>query len=213
MLGEILRFSTRRLPLAPLALLFGVALGSWLVRVGAASEGESPAQAAFDWTVGAWTGARQDAAHGSEAPMTMRVEAILGGAGLVRELEVRHAGGVYRGFSVQAFERAAGRWVEQYLNDVHGRFVRLEGELEDGGARSVWRSVAPERRRESRLVSERLGADRWRRTQSVSEDGGATWRVLWIDELERTAPGRPRALDGSGTGGDRGDRRSEPAHK
>jgi hypothetical protein len=152
---------------------------------------EPPPERAFDWTVGEWTGVRRDGADGSEAPMTMRVAPILGGAGLIRELEVRHGGGVYRGLSVVAFEREAGRWVEQYVNDVHGRFVRLEGELEDGGARSVWRSVAPERRRESRLVSERLGPDRWRRTQSVSEDGGATWRVLWSDELERKSPAGP----------------------
>jgi hypothetical protein len=155
----------------------------------AAGDGDAPAapppERALDWTVGQWTGVRRDGADGSEAPMTMRVAAILGGGGLIRELEVRHGSGVYRGLSVVAFEREAARWVEQYVNDVHGRFVRLEGELGDGGARSVWRVVAPERRRESRLVSERLGADRWRRTQSVSEDGGTTWRVLWIDELER----------------------------
>jgi len=147
---------------------------------------------AFDWTVGEWTGVRRDGADGSEAPMTMRVEAILGGAGQVRELEVRHSGGVYRGFSVQAFEREAGRWVAQYVNDVHGRFVRIEGELEDGRARSVWRVVAPERRRESRRVDERLGPDRWRRTMSVSDDGGATWRMLWVDELERAGEDDPK---------------------
>ena len=39
--------------------------------------------------------------------------------------------------------------------------------------------------RESRLISERLGDDRWRRTMSVSQDGGRTWSVLWIDELHR----------------------------
>jgi len=159
----------------------------------AAETAREPApERAFDWTVGTWEGVRRDGADGSEAPMTMRVAPILGGAGQIRELEVRHSGGVYRGFSVQVFEREAGRWVEQYANDVHGRFARLEGELEGGGARSVWRSVAPERRRESRLVSERLGPDRWRRTQSVSEDGGATWRVLWIDELE--AAGAPQEM-------------------
>jgi hypothetical protein len=173
--------------------LFLAVAGAGLLTL-AASGGERPAaetapapptERAFDWTLGTWEGVRRDGADGSQAPMTMRVEAILGGAGQIRELEVRHSGGVYRGLSVVAFEREAGRWVEQYVNDVHGRFVRLEGEPEDGSARSVWRSVAPERRRESRLVSERLGPDRWRRTQSVSEDGGATWRVLWTDELER----------------------------
>lgn len=156
-----------------------------------ASNGAEPPvepEHAFDWTVGEWTGVRRDGADGSEAPMTMRVETILGGGGQVRELEVTHSGGVYRGFSVQAFERETGRWVEQYVNGVHGRFVRIEGEVEAGGARSVWRVVAPERRRESRRVDERLGDDRWRRTMSVSGDGGATWRVLWIDELERAPP-------------------------
>lgn len=175
----------------------------------AADSGEQPAaeesqalppERAFDWTVGEWTGVRRDGADGSSAPMTMRVEAILGGAGQVRELEVRHSGGVYRGFSVQVFERETRRWVEQYVNDVHGRFVRIEGELEDGGDRSVWRTVAPERRRESRLVSERLAPDRWRRTMSVSEDGGASWRVLWIDELER-ADARSRPQDGDPAAG------------
>lgn len=147
-----------------------------------------PPERAFDWTVGAWEGVRRAGDDGSEAPMTMRVEAVLGGAGQVRQLEVRHSKGVYRGFSVQVFEREASRWVEQYANDVHGRFVRIEGELDDAaGARSTWRVVAPERTRESRLVSERLGEDRWRRTMSVSDDGGATWRVLWTDELERAA--------------------------
>jgi len=151
-----------------------------------------PAESSFDWTLGEWAGVRRDGADGSEAPMTMRVEPILGGIGQTRELEVRHGGGVYRGFSVQVFERDAGGWVEQYANDVHGRFARIEGEVEDGGARSVWRVVAPERRRESRRVDERLGPDRWRRTMSVSDDGGATWRVLWADELERAGGTHPK---------------------
>jgi protein-S-isoprenylcysteine O-methyltransferase Ste14 len=124
--------------------------------------------------------------------MTMRVAPILGGAGQIRELEVRHSGGVYRGFSVQVFEREAGRWVEQYVNGVAGRFVRLEGEIESA-ERSLWRTVAPDRRRDSRLVSERLGPGRWRRTMSVSEDGGASWRVLWTDALERAPAAAPAA--------------------
>jgi hypothetical protein len=28
---------------------------------------------------------------------------------------------------------------------------------------------------------------------SVSDDGGETWRVLWVDELERTATAGPRS--------------------
>jgi hypothetical protein len=143
----------------------------------------------FDWMLGTWEGVRRGGGDGDAAPMTMRVESILGGAGVVQHLEVRHGGGVYRGFAVQVLDQELGRPVRQYVNDTTGRFVRLEGEGD--GERSTWRSVAPERTRESRLVSERVPPDGWRRTQSVSEDGGLTWRVLWQDELSLTRGGVP----------------------
>lgn len=160
-----------------------------------ASEAD-PAPGPFDWTLGEWQGTRTDGSEddgGGGEPMTMRVEPILGGAGQARHLEVRHDGGTYRGFAVQLFDPELGRWVRYYANDVRGRFARLEGEIdgepdrEAGGGRSLWRSATPGRARESRLVSERIGGDRWRRTMSVSEDGGKSWRVLWIDDLERVA--------------------------
>lgn len=146
--------------------------------------GEGEPHDDLDWTVGTWEGFREDGADGTRAPMTLRVEEILAGAGLVEHLEVTHGGGVYRGFSVTVFDPEAGTWVRQYVNSSRGRFVRLEGEVD--GDRSTWRSTTPGRARESRLVSERLDdGRRWRRTQQVSEDGGETWRTLWQDELDR----------------------------
>ena len=137
----------------------------------------------LDWTLGRWEGGRRDGADGSEARMTMRVEAILGGTGQIRHIEVTHGGGVYRGFAVQVFNEAKGRWVRHYTSENRGHFSSLEGETK--GDRSIWRVTTPDRTRESRLISERLGDDRWRRTMSVSQDGGRTWSVLWIDELHR----------------------------
>lgn len=137
----------------------------------------------LDWTLGRWEGGRRDGADGSEARMTMRVEAILGGTGQIRHIEVTHGGGVYRGFAVQVFNKAKGRWVRHYTSENRGHFSSLEGETE--GDRGIWRVTTPDRTRESRLISERLGDDRWRRTMSVSQDGGRTWSVLWIDELHR----------------------------
>lgn len=145
--------------------------------------GEGQRRDDLHWTVGAWQGFREDGADGTRAPMTLRVEEILAGAGLVEHLEVTHEGGVYRGFSVTVYDPEAGTWVRQYVNSTRGRFVRLEGEVD--GERSTWRSTTPSRTRESRLVSERLDDGRWQRTQQVSEDGGETWRILWRDELER----------------------------
>jgi hypothetical protein len=122
--------------------------------------------------------------------MIMRVDPILAGAGQIRQIEIPHEGGVYRGFAVQVFDPQLERWVRQYANAVRGRFARLEGEVQ--GDRSIWRSTSPTRTRESRLVSQRVPPDGWRRTMSISEDGGATWRVLWIDEL-RSDTGRETA--------------------
>jgi len=137
----------------------------------------------LDWTLGVWEGIRRDGADGSEAPMTMRVEAILGGAGQIRQIEIPHDGGVYRGFAVQVFNEEKGRWVRLYTNEGRGRFSTLEGEVE--GDRSTWWVTSVDRPRESRLVSERLEDDRWRRTMSISKDNGHSWTVLWIDELRR----------------------------
>ena len=138
---------------------------------------------ALDWTVGAWKGVRRDAADGHESPMVMRVAEILGGSGQTREMEIVHDGGVYRGFCVQIYDPSLGGWVRQYVNDVRRRYARLEGTVE--GARSVWRGASAQRTRESRVISERTANGMWRRTMSVSEDGGETWRPLWIDELVR----------------------------
>lgn len=166
-----------------------VPIGGFLLASAAlAAPGTRPAQdsdrSALHWTLGAWEGVRRDGADGTEAPMTCRVEAILGGAGFAEHLEVRHDKGVYRGYAVAALDRDAGRWVRQYVNDVKGRFVRQEGSPD--GDRITWRSVSPERKQESRMVSERIGAEGWRRTQSYSDDGGKTWKVRFVDELRRT---------------------------
>ena len=77
-------------------------------------------------------------------------------------------------------------WVSHYANEVHGHLVSLELEHLEG-ERSDWRSAAPERTRESRLSYERTASGGWRRTQSVSVDVGQTWRVLFVDELERAS--------------------------
>lgn len=170
--------SRGRAPLASLALFAVVASCRNLP--------EAPAGAPrtpFDWTIGEWRGVRRDGA--SAEPLAVRVEPILGGAGQLEHLEVTPADGrVYRGFTVQVLDPASRKWERRYVNSTNGEFVPLEGAVD--GERSVWRVTAPERTRESRLVSEKFAPDGWRRTMSVSEDGGASWRVLWSDELRRT---------------------------
>ena len=141
----------------------------------------------MDWTLGTWQGVRRSGATGEAEPMVMRVAEILNGAGQTREMEIVDADGgdVYRGFCAQVFDAKRGIWVREYTNESRGRFTELEGETLPGDdSRSVWRVTAP-RTRETELISERPSPDAWVRTMTISEDGGGTWSVLWIDELVR----------------------------
>jgi len=151
-----------------------------------------PGEGGLDWQVGAWVGTRRDAADGSTEPMTMTVASILGGAGQMREIEIPHSGGVYRGFAVQVFEPESGVWSRRYVNDVRRTFASYAcapHERTVEGDRSIWRSITPGRTRESRLASVHEtpadGPERWSRTMTVSTDDGATWTELWCDELTR----------------------------
>ena len=139
------------------------------------------------WMVGGWSGVRRSADDGFEAPMTVRVEALPGGRDQVECLEVQGERGPYIGFAVRVYDDAARRWTMRYANGAGRRFAQLEGQLH--GARTTWRSVTPGRSRLSRLESERRAPDGWTKRQFVSSDGGATWQLLFTDELVRDGDG------------------------
>jgi membrane-bound inhibitor of C-type lysozyme len=137
----------------------------------------------FDWTVGRWEGVRRDAATGMEEPLRVVVEPILGGTGLLRRIEVDGAQGIYRGLTVQVYDPASDRWRWSYTSEGRGWFAEYAAESIDG-KRSVWAPAEP-RVRDSRVTVELLPDGLWRHTMEVSEDEGASWRVLWVDELRR----------------------------
>lgn len=142
----------------------------------------------LEWTVGAWHGTRRDTVDGSEVPMQVVVEPLADGAGQFERVEVGTGERPYVGFSVRQ-RMPAGGWVMLYGNVSRPGLARYEGDL-SGGVLTM-RSVTPGRTREGRLVSERTDADGWRRTQSMSTDGGRTWSVLFVDDLRRGARGEP----------------------
>lgn len=146
--------------------------------------GSVSASGPFDWAVGEWKGIRRDA--DGEAPMRLQVLLLPDGSGLFERLEVTIEPSPYVGVSVLTRDPKTGNWVKFYTNPVRSTIARLEGSLDDGVL--VLRSVTPGRAREGRLTARRIGEDRWRRTQEVSEDGGKTWRVLFTDELHRANP-------------------------
>lgn len=138
---------------------------------------------AFDWTLGTWEGVRRDGVTGTEEPLRLTVEGVLGGTAFLRRLEVDGELGVYRGLSVQVYDGERDRWLWQYTSEGRGWFAEY-GADEVDGTRSVWTPTEP-RVRDSRLTSELLPDELWRRTMEVSDDGGESWRVLWVDELRR----------------------------
>ena len=126
---------------------------------------------------------RRAGADGSEKPIRVHVEALPGGAGQLERLQVDVAPEAYVGFAVRAFDPDLGRWVMLYANSTRTTVARLEGVI--APSEITWSSVTPGRERESRMVWEHLADGAWRRTQHVSEDRSETWRILFVDELER----------------------------
>ena len=134
----------------------------------------------LNWAIGTWHGTRRADDDGQDVPMTVRVEHLADGQ--VERLQVELTPRPYVGFTVRSRD-AAGQWTMIYANSTRPTIGRLQGKLESN--RSTWESITADQSHGSRFVSERLDANRWRRTQFVSEDGGKTWKVLFTDELER----------------------------
>ena len=141
------------------------------------------------WLFGTWSGTRTSADDGDVAPLTVRIAPILGGAGVLRELEVDLGEHSYRGLSLDVFETATGQWERTYVNEPNGRFVRLSGEGRPFAGTSVWRSKPGASGKASEVRTERTEPDGWRTTVLRTKDGGATWTPVFTDEVQRA--GRP----------------------
>jgi len=138
--------------------------------------------------VGTWQGVRRAARDGGEEPMTLVVRPVLGGVGEIEELDVGEGGDPYRGLLLRVRDPAGGAWTGVYANGVRGRPVLLTGEVE--GERCAW-TASSTPGRWSRLEYDHPEPGRWTRTQRVSEDGGKTWNVVFVDTLVRRSL-RPR---------------------
>lgn len=135
-----------------------------------------------------WRGVRRDFRDGSEAPIEVEVEPILDSRGRLERLKIGSNEDPYLGLAVELFDPQTKIWQRYYSNNVTLKFIEMIGEAR--GERTIWHRSKLEDSRRSRMVSERIEPDRWRRTQSVSDDGGRTWTVLWEDELQRVADRR-----------------------
>ena len=134
---------------------------------------------------GRWRGCRVDGRDGTRSPIVVCVRAILGGAGMIEEIEVGASPGVYLGFGVHVFDVMRGVWVRKYVNQVRRKFVEYEGEASRDGRSVDFRRADAMSGDRSWVKHELLADGSWERIMRVSSDGGATWRVLWSDHLMR----------------------------
>jgi hypothetical protein len=171
-------------------LLAGLVAAGALPQTGRSAPPVEPAPAAdaLAWTIGRWEGERVEAGSGDRSPLETEVTAVLGGAGEEERLEVGAPGSLYRGLYLQVFDPGIGKSVLMYVNATRRSFARMEGTA--ASDRGDWLSTTARAPRGSRLVYERIGPDRWRRTQLVSQDSGAHWTVLFIDEMRRSKKSR-----------------------
>jgi hypothetical protein len=143
-----------------------------------------PSATEFDWMVGTWRGVRRPADGSPDAPLVLRVESLRDDGAQVECLRVDRSRGPYLGFSIRTIDRSSGRWTMLYANSPERPFARLL-QSEGDASYTSWTSTTADVSGGSRLVFERSSDDSWTRTQFVSEDGGATWRRLFTDELRR----------------------------
>src|SRR5262249_23969817 len=127
----------------------------------------APKNSLLDWSLGKWVGTRRDAATDQAVKLQLRVEPVLGGLGQIVHLEAEHKEGPYLGFTVRMPTDKPGKWSMTDWNAKRTNPAQLNGEVE--ATRGVWHSASAEQARHSRLLSERVGEDGWRRTMSISE--------------------------------------------
>ena len=164
-----------------------VLAGALLFAAACASRPGAPPSAGADalgWTIGHWEGTRTELSTGSRDPVSSDVRSVLGGVGEEEELVVGAGPKPYRGVYLQVFDPKLQKSVLMYVNNTRREFARLEGTASSD--RGEWDSTTSRPPRRSRLVYERTGENTWRRTQKISEDDGATWKTLFVDELRRT---------------------------
>jgi len=165
------------------AAAVALALTALLLSDGRAAEprGDAPADP-LAWTVGRWEGTRTEAATGHAARLHSEISSVLGGAGTEERIEVEEGTPSYMGLYLEVPD-PTGKSVIVYVNARRRSFSRLEGSATERGGE--WTSVTATPPHGSRMRVERTGPGSWKRTQRVSEDGGRTWTVLFVDEMRR----------------------------
>jgi Protein of unknown function (DUF1579) len=91
----------------------------------------------------------------------------------------------FQGTSVSTFTPKLGKWQQTWV-DNQGSYLDLTGEFKDGqmvlGREAVGKD---DKKIQQRMVFKNIKQDSFDWTWERSEDGGATWKVIWPIHYER----------------------------
>ncbi|MEZ5962625.1 MAG: hypothetical protein R3F56_02150 [Planctomycetota bacterium] len=137
----------------------------------------------FVWLLGEWYGTRRHSETGALAPIHVEVRPILGGRGQTEDLQMGDGTGLAYASTTRVPGSLPTRWIALQVDDRHVGHVVADGVVT--GTTSTWTQRDPSQGSLVVTVIERLGPDAWRRTLHESNDGGDTWRTLWVDDVHR----------------------------
>lgn len=172
-----------------------------------------PEVAQFDFWLGEWDVQNRNRPPAGErwyetGTATNRVYTVVGGCAVVEHWR-GHAfpgAGLIQGFSLRAWDPAAGRWelVLLWPTDGSPRFGNPAGVFEDGRADFHNRFTTPAGDTVlTRLSFHDMEEDAFTWSDGLSRDGGRTWESSWRMRQRRRAPAAPGLWNGPTVGVDR----------
>jgi hypothetical protein len=136
---------------------------------------ELPARREFDFWVGDWE-LTWDGGSGSN-----RIIALYDGCAIQENFEGRFendAEMVFRGTSLSAYDVRAGEWGQTWV-DSQGGYLDFRGGMRDDRMILSRRATIDGQPVVQRMVWYNIAADDLDWNWERSDDGGATWQVLW----------------------------------
>jgi hypothetical protein len=165
-----------------------------------------PEARAFDFWVGEWDVRNRHRRPNSDDPTwfdtgsaTNRVYPILKGCAVVEHWRGKVGGQELIGFSVRAFDPVDREWdlVLLWPQPEQPSFGLLHGNLRHGRGEFFFENQnAAGQELENRYTFSDITPESLRWDSAVSDDGGLTWRTVWIMEFTRRPAGAAPLLNG-----------------
>ena len=167
-----------------------------------AQAGRHDGQHDFDFNIGVWrTHIRRmkdpfaDHPAAVELSGTVSVRKVWGGRAQLEEIEADGPEGHWQGLTLFVYNPDAHQWSQAFANSRTGVLgTPLIGEFSDGRGELLAQDTFQGRTILVRGVWSDIGPDAHRYTESYSDDGGRTWRPMFLAELTRLAAEAPNGV-------------------